>query len=235
MLTLNKINKKAGTFALHDISLEVDKGDYFILAGESGAGKTMILEIICGLVKPDSGEVIINGTDMANIPVQNRKTGLVYQDRTLFPHLNVFENIAYPLKCKKLSKKEIDNKVNELAKDTEITHLLKRKTIKLSGGEAQRVAIARTLATEPEILLLDEPLSFLDMRLKNEITRLLKEISLKGQTIIHVTHDFNEVLTLANKIAIIENGRVIQSGTLNEVTDRPASEFVAGFVGVKRF
>jgi molybdopterin-binding protein len=206
-----------------------------MLVGESGAGKTMILEMICGLLKPDSGKIILNGTEVNHVPIQKRKIGLVYQSQTLFPHLTVFENIAYSLKSQKLSRSAIKTRVEQLAAETEISPLLKRSIHKLSGGEAQRVAIARTLATDPDVLLLDEPLSFLDVQLKKGLSALLRKINCKGQTIVHVTHDYDEVIALANKIAILENGSLIQTGTPLEVFHHPKSNFVANFVGIKNF
>jgi molybdopterin-binding protein len=235
MLKLTKINKKLGKFSLKDIDISVDKGDYFVLIGESGAGKSMLLELITGLLTPDSGEIFLNDINQNNQPVQKRNIGIVYQKPTLFPHLSVFENIAYPLKIKKLKKKEIEYKVLQLAKDTEILNLLDRNISNLSGGEVQRVTIARTLATNPEILLLDEPLSFLDVQLKRGMMSLLRKINQNGQTIVHVTHDYEEALSLSNKIAIIENGSIIQTGTPQEVFNHPKSEFVANFIGIKNF
>jgi len=235
MLKLINLNKKIGNFTLNDINLSVDNGDYFILVGESGAGKTMILELICGLAKPDNGEILINNKNVFNTPIQKRKVGIVYQNQTLFPHLSVFENIAYPLKNRKINKKEIDICVKQLADDTEISHLLHRNTNNLSGGEAQRVAIARTLATNPDILLLDEPLSFLDVQLKKEMSSLLRKINKTGQTIVHVSHDYDEVLSLANKVAILEKGTIIQHGLPQEIFNNPKSEFVANFIGIKNY
>jgi len=142
------------------------KGDYYIILGHSGAGKTVILEIIAGLITPDSGKVFYYEDDITFRKIQKRKFGLVFQDHAIFPHLSVKENIAYPLKNKKLSKSIINKKVNELADNFEISHLLNRRTTNLSGGELQRIALARTLALEPDILLLDEPLSSLDIQLK---------------------------------------------------------------------
>ena len=235
MLKLEKINKKVGAFSLHDIDLSVDKGDYFMLIGETGAGKSMLLDIITGLLIPDSGNIILDGKNLQNIPPQKRNIGIVYQKPTLFPHMSVFENIAYPLKIKKISSKEIIIKVNELAGEIDITHLLKRNITNLFGGEAQRVTIARTLATDPAILLLDEPLSFLDVQLKREMSALLRKINLKGKTIIHVTHDYEEALALANRVGIIENGTLIQTGTPHDVFNNPKSAFIANFVGIKNF
>ncbi|NVO02349.1 MAG: ATP-binding cassette domain-containing protein [Bacteroidetes bacterium] len=235
MLRIEKINKKIGKFTLNNIDFTVDKGDYFVLIGESGAGKSILLEVITGLLIPDSGKIFLNGKDQQNTPVQNRKIGIVYQKPTLFPHMSVFENISYPLKIKKLSKNEIIKQVNQLAEDTEISHLLIRNIANLSGGEAQRVTIARTLATKPDILLLDEPLSFLDVQLKRGMTSLLRKINQSGQTIIHVTHDYDEAVSLTNKIAIIENGTIIQTGTPQEVFQNPKSIFVANFIGIRNF
>jgi ABC-type sugar transport system ATPase subunit len=233
MLELKDISKKAGSFSLQNVSFKVEKGDYFMLVGESGAGKTMILELICGLLSPDSGSILINGAEANHMPIQKRKVGIVYQSQSLFPHLTVFENIAYPLKSSKLSKAEIRRRVEQLAAETEILPLLQRSTAQLSGGEAQRVAIARTLATQPDVLLLDEPLSFLDVQLKKGLSALLRKLNRKGQTIVHVTHDYDETMSLANKIAILENGVITQSGTLEEVFSHPQSVFSANFSGIK--
>lgn len=235
MLTLEKINKKAGNFSLVDIDFTVNKGDYFTLIGESGAGKSLLLEIITGLLIPDSGNIFLNQKNILNTPPQKRNIGIVYQKPTLFPHMSVFENIAYPLKIRKYSKEEIKSKVQKLAEETEITHILKRGINNLSGGEIQRVTIARTLATNPDILLLDEPLSFLDVQLKKGMLALLRKLNQNGQTIIHVTHDYEEALALTNKIAIIEKGKIIQIGSPFEVFQNPKSEFVANFIGISNF
>ena len=235
MLKLNKINKKLGTFSLTDIDINVSKGDYFVLIGKSGSGKSMLLEIITGIITPDNGSILLNNKDIINTPIQKRNIGIVYQKPTLFPHMSVFDNIAYPLKIKKLKKEDIKNKVQKLAEDTEITNLLKRNISNLSGGEIQRVTIARTLATNPEILLLDEPLSFLDVQLRKGMVSLLRKLNQKGQTIVHVTHDYEEALALSNKIAIIENGSIIQTGTPQDVFHNPKSEFVANFIGISNF
>ncbi|MBI5541943.1 MAG: ABC transporter ATP-binding protein [Bacteroidia bacterium] len=235
MLNLKNINKKLGAFSLSNIDINISKGDYFVLIGKSGSGKSMLLEIITGIITPDSGSILLNGKDIINTPIQKRNIGIVYQKPTLFPHMSVFENIAYPLKIKKLKKEEINNIIQNLAEDTEITNILKRNISNLSGGEIQRVTIARTLATNPEILLLDEPLSFLDVQLRKGMITLLRKLNQKGQTIVHVTHDYEEALALSNKIAIIENGAIIQTGTPKEVFNNPKSEFVANFIGISNF
>lgn len=235
MLRLENINKRIGNFTLSNICFTVNRGDYFILVGESGAGKSMLLEMIAGLVLPDAGKIFLHENDILNTPIRKRNIGIVFQNQTLFPNMTVFENIAYPLKIRKFSKQEITKRVNQLATDTEISHLLNRHIANLSGGEAQRVTIARTLATNPEILMLDEPLSFLDVQLKRGMSSLLRKINQNGQTIIHVTHDYEEAIALANKIAIIENGTIIQTGAPHYVFHNPKSEFVANFVGIKNF
>jgi len=235
MLRLEKISKTIGNFSLSNIDFEVNKGDYFILIGESGAGKSMLLEIITGLISPDSGKILFDEKNLLDFPVQKRNIGMVYQKPSLFPHMTVFENIAYPLKIRKFNKTEIAVKVKQLADETEISHLLKRNVTNLSGGEAQRVTIARTLATNPTVLLLDEPLSYLDAQLKKGMMALLRKLNQSGQTIIHVTHDYEEAIALANNVAIIENGTIVQTGCPQDVFHRPKSEFVANFIGIKNF
>ncbi|MCD4772367.1 MAG: ABC transporter ATP-binding protein [Bacteroidales bacterium] len=235
MLDLQNISKQLDGFSIRNISFKVEKGDYYIVLGHSGAGKTVLLEIIAGLITPDSGKVFYNGKDITFQKIQKRKFGLVFQDHAIFPHLSVKENIAYPLKSKKLSKKKINNTVIELAENFEITHLLNRKPANLSGGELQRIALARTLALDPDILLLDEPLSSLDVQLKNDLRRLLRSLNKNGQTIIHVTHDYEEAILLSNKIAVFHAGKIIQSGLTNDVFHHPGSEFVAHFTGIKNY
>ena len=235
MLKLDKISKKAGVFTLSDIDFEIGNGDYFFLIGQSGSGKTMILEIIAGIIKPDSGNLILNGNSIISLPPQKRNIGIVYQKPSLFPHMTVGENIAYPLKIRKYSKNLIGEKINFLADETGISHILHRRTDNLSGGEMQRVSIARTLATDPDILLLDEPFSSIDVQLKNGLMSLLRKLNQNNLTIIQVTHDYEEALALANKIAIIENGKIIQSGDPLVIFNNPGSKFVADFIGINNY
>lgn len=235
MLKLRNINKTFGVFNLKDVSFEVEKADYFILLGPSGAGKSIVLEIIAGLVKPDSGEVLVNNINLDKVKIQERNIGLVFQDLALFPHLSVRQNIAYPLQRKGYKKSEVTRRVIEISQNLGIVHLLKRYPTNLSGGEQQRVALARTLTLNPDVLLLDEPLSSLDVELKTEIRKLLREINRMGQTIIHVTHDYEEAIALGNRIAVMNNGKVEQIGITQEVFSKPASTFVAGFGGIKNF
>jgi molybdopterin-binding protein len=235
MLTLQNISKRFPSFSLENISFKVEHGDYFILLGESGAGKSMLLETIAGLVIPDSGNIWLNGKEITGEKIQNRNIGLVFQDHAVFPHLTVSENIIYALHNSGLSKERKKKKVNHIAKELDIAELLSRNPETLSGGELQRVALGRTLVQEPKILLLDEPLASLDTRLKGELRRLLRKIHRKGQTILHVTHDYEEALSLGTRIAVINAGKIIQDGTPAEVFHHPRSEFVAHFIGVKNY
>jgi molybdopterin-binding protein len=235
MLTLKNITKRLSEFSLENISFTVEQGDYFILLGESGAGKSMLLETIAGLVTPDSGMIQLNGKDITLEKIQNRNIGLVFQDHAVFPHLSVLENIIYALHHSGLNKTEKIEKVKHIAKELGITELLDRRPETLSGGELQRVALGRTLIQQPKILLLDEPLASLDTRLKGELRRLLRKIHHNGQTILHVTHDYEEALSLGTNIAVINAGKIIQTGTPAKVFHHPKSEFVAHFVGVKNF
>ncbi len=233
MLYIDDVSVRFQSFALEDISLEVRQHDYLALLGVSGAGKTVLLEVLAGLVKPDKGRILFNDVDITRHKIQQRRIGLVYQDLSLFPHLNVWKNIAYPLHKNGNSRREIHEKVLNMATQTGVKHLLDRYPGTLSGGEAQRVALARTLAADPDLLLLDEPLSNLDVKLKSDLRAVLRRIHQSGKTVIHVTHDFMEAATLANKVAVVENGRMIQHGSPEEVFRHPETEFVARFSGIK--
>lgn len=235
MLKLKDISVKLGNFKLENIDLELDRGDYYVLLGKSGVGKTVLLEIIAGLIRPDSGQVYLNDENITNEKIQNRKVGIVFQDYSVFPHLNVKQNVAYSLKGKKLSSSQKESLINKYAELTEITHLLIRDTANLSGGELQRVALARMLVSEPECLLLDEPLSSLDVQMKGGLRNLLRQINQNGVTILHVTHDYEEAIALSNKVAVIHEGEIIQKGMTKEVFQKPATEFVANFTGIKNF
>lgn len=223
MIEIKKININLGDFKLKDIDLKIERGEYFVILGPSGAGKTVILELIAGLLKPDSG--VIEGID-------NKRSALIYQDYMLFPHLNVFDNIAFGLKVRKKKKDEICQKVHSAAEKLGITGLLDRSVLTLSGGESQRTAIARASVTDPEVFLLDEPTAALDSNTRTGILELLKDLHSKNKnTFIHVTHNFEEALYLADRIAVIKDGELIQTGTPNEIFNHPTSKFVADFVG----
>jgi len=235
MLEVRRVSKSLGSFSLRDVSFSVEKGDYFILLGESGAGKSVVLETIAGLMVPDSGTIHYNGRDITREKIQNRRIGLVFQDHAAFPHLTVAENLSYALYGALISKSEKDERVKAIAGELGIGELLARKPGSLSGGELQRMVLGRTLIQKPGILLLDEPLSSLDTRLRSDLRTLLRSLHRNGQTILHVTHDYEEALTLGTRVAVIHQGSIIQSGTPSEVFQRPASEFVAHFVGVKNY
>ena len=235
MLDVRDIGTDLGGFALRDVSFEVNEGEYFVLLGASGVGKTVLLETIAGLTPPDSGRIFLAGREITREKIQARGLALVYQDQNLFPHLTVGRNIAYGLSGKKMSRAWISERVGGLAEDVGVTQLLERRPGTLSGGEAQRVALGRALATEPRCLLLDEPLSSLDARSRPELRALLRDLNRQGLTIVHVTHDFEEAISLASRVAIMENGTVVQVGTPEQVLRHPKTEFVARFVGVRNF
>ncbi|MFA8343367.1 MAG: ABC transporter ATP-binding protein [Rhodothermaceae bacterium] len=235
ILEIKNIKKQLGNFELKPVNLEITEGEYFVILGLSGVGKSVLLETIAGFVKQDDGEIILSGKNIENEKIQDRKIGLVYQDNNLFPHMTVRENVLFPLKSRKYDKDKRQARVEELLSRVEALHLIDRKVGTLSGGESQRVALARTLASEPEILLLDEPISSLDIKSKAEMRKLLRKINRAGKTVIHVTHDYEEAVSLANRIAIMEEGEVIQTGTPDTIFAHPKSEFVAKFIGIRNF
>jgi len=235
MLELNNINKTLKDFQLNNINFKVEREDYFVLLGVSGSGKSVLLEIIAGLISPDYGSLILDGEEITRLKLQKRKVGLVFQDFAVFPHMTVKENIAYPLRSLKKERIEIENEVKRLAMEVGISHLIERKPGSLSGGERQRVALARILALNPKILLLDEPLASLDIQLRHGLRGLLRQLNRNGQTIIHVTHDYEEAVALANRVAVIDKGSIIQSGLSTEVFRNPCCTFIANFIGIKNF
>ncbi|SHI08963.1 ABC transporter ATP-binding protein [Sporanaerobacter acetigenes] len=232
-LRLENIDKKFGdNIALNNINFSIDEGKLFTFLGPSGCGKTTILRIIAGFLEPDNGKVYIGNKDITNLPPESREVGMVFQNYALFPHLNVYENIAYGLKVKKLPKKTIDEKVNYYLKLVNLSEYSNRKIYELSGGEQQRVALARSLAIEPKILLLDEPLSNLDAKLRDKMRMEIRELQQKlGITTIFVTHDQGEALTISDKIAVFDKGICVQIGTPREVYNNPTNSFVASFIG----
>jgi len=235
MLALENVSKKLGEFCMKDVSFEVRGGEYFVLLGASGVGKTVLLEAIAGLIDPDEGRITLEGRDITSEKIQRRRIALVYQDRALFPHMSVRENIAYGLRCRGVPRAEIASRVSELAAEVGASEILDRSPGTLSGGEAQRVALARALATEPKCLLLDEPLAALDTEARGRMRSLLRRLNRRGHSMLHVTHDYEEAVSLASRVAIMEDGRIAQVGTPDEVFRRPKSEFVARFIGVRNF
>ncbi len=221
-------------FHLREINLDVAAGEYFVVLGPTGGGKTVLLETIAGLHQPDKGRIMLDGEDVTDAPPERRGIGFVYQDYMLFPHLNVAGNIAFGLKLRRMARETIEEQVTTISQLLGIDHLLHRRPGTLSGGEAQRVALARALVVEPRLLLLDEPLSALDPEtregLQRELARVHREL---GTTTVHVTHDFEEAVALGDRIAVVNEGRVVQVGSPEEIFRRPGSEFVARFVGVR--
>ena len=234
MIRIENVSKDLGEFKLDDATLHIDEGEYFIILGPTGAGKTILIETIAGIYRPDSGRVFLNGADVTNILPKDRQISMVYQDYMLFPHLNVAGNIGFGLRQKKIAKSEIIMKTDEIAELLGISHLLSRYPGTLSGGEKQRIAIARAVVTEPKVLLLDEPLSALDSRTTERLQAELARIhEITGTTTIHVTHSFEEAFALGDRIAVMCGGRIMQVGAPDDVFRRPNSEFIADFVGVE--
>ncbi len=231
LLEIEKLHISLGEFYLNGISFSLEKGDYLSIIGPTGSGKTILLESIIGFWKPDKGKIIVDGEDLTQELPEHRRIGIVYQDYALLPHFTVFKNIAYGLKKKQ--KHGIAEKVHALACSLHIDHLLERKPDTLSGGEQQRVALARALAVEPRLLLMDEPFSALDLQTRHVARQLLKQaIEERGTTVIHITHDLEDAWALANKVAVVKDGNLIQFGGLEDVFHRPVSQFIADFVGV---
>ncbi len=218
--------------AVNNASVEFKKGELGVLLGPSGCGKTTLLRIIAGLEKPDHGEVYIEDENVTRLPPQRRDVAMVFQNYVLYPHMTVFDNMAYPLKAKKLPKNEIRRRVLEVAKMLEIEHLLDRKPAQLSGGQQQRVAIGRALVRNPKVFLMDEPLANLDARLRirmrGEIRKL--QLDLKA-TMIYVTHDQAEAMAIADKIVVMNEGVIQQVASPHELFLKPANVFVARFIG----
>ncbi len=235
MLEIKNISRKYEGFALQNISFSVEKGEYVVLLGESGAGKSLILEMMAGLILPDQGEIYYEDKAITNEKIQKRNMGMVFQDNTVFPHLKVKNNIAFPLKNQKLSPQENQQAILDYAQKAQVDKLLERWPETLSGGELKRVAIARTLASKPHCLLLDEPLSSLDVQLRDDMRSLLRQLNEEGMTMIHVTHDFEEAISLADKIGIVHQGELVQFGSPKEIFHKPKSKFIAKFSGIKNF
>ena len=230
MIAIKNLKVNLGDFLLQDINLDIEPGEYFIVLGPTGAGKTVLLEAIAGLYPVLEGEVWIGDKEITDLSPEKRGIGIVYQDQALFPHLSVEGNIAFGLEMRKHPKDEIKSKTDAIAEMVGISHLLKRSPVTLSGGEKQKVALARALVTEPKVLLLDEPLSALDPETRERMEGELREMHHKVMvTIIHVTHDFEEAIALGQRVAVLNDGCIAQVGTPEEFLRQPSSEFVARF------
>ena len=217
---------------LDDLNLDIKKNEFLTLLGPSGCGKTTTLKIIAGFEYADDGKVLFENKDMNNIPPYERAVNTVFQKYALFPHMNIYENIAFGLKIKKMPKDEIDRKVKEMLKLVALEGFEKRSVDSLSGGQQQRIAIARALVNEPKVLLLDEPLGALDLKLRQEMQTELKKIQQKlGITFIFVTHDQEEALTMSDTIVVMNKGKIQQMGTPEDIYNEPENAFVARFIG----
>jgi putative spermidine/putrescine transport system ATP-binding protein len=215
------------------VDLVVDEGEFFTLLGPSGSGKTTLLRLIAGFERPDGGRIQLAGRDVTNVPPHLRDTNTVFQDYALFPHMTVAENIGYGLRVKGVSRQARAKRVERALAMVRLVGLGHRRPNQLSGGQRQRVALARAVVNEPEVLLLDEPLGALDLKLRQEMQIELKQIQKEvGITFIYVTHDQEEALTMSDRLAVMANGEIEQIGSPVEVYERPATEFVAGFIGI---
>ncbi len=234
MIEFKDVVIKYGDFvAMKDLNLTIKKGEFFTFLGPSGCGKTTTLRALVGFLKPAEGNISVNDKDITNIAVEDREIGMVFQSYALFPTMNVYENIAFGLKVKKLSKDEVHRKVMDIAKKIDLTaEQLQKPVAALSGGQQQRVALARAIVVEPTILCLDEPLSNLDAKLRiglrEELKKLQRDLNI---TTLYVTHDQEEALTLSDRIAVFNNGKIEQVGTPYEIYNKSSSEFVCGFIG----
>lgn len=221
-----------GELILKDINFELESGKFYTLLGASGSGKSTILNIIAGLTDATSGDIYLDGERINDVPINKRDVHTVFQNYALLPHKNVFDNIAFPLKIRKIDKHEIEKRVMEALKLVRLTGLEQRRIQKLSGGQKQRVAIARAIINQPKVVLLDEPLSALDLKLRTEMQYELRALQQKlGITFIFVTHDQEEALAMSDWIFIINEGEIIQSGTPVDIYDEPINRFVATFIG----
>jgi molybdate transport system ATP-binding protein len=233
-LEVRNLSVDLGEFQLHNVNLQMNKNDYLVVIGPTGSGKSVLLETIAGFHHPKVGRVFLDGIDITDLNPENRGINIVYQDYVLFPNMNVFENMAYGLKKKTKNKSNIKSKVVEMAELLNIDHLLGRDPETLSGGEMQRAAIARSLLVEPNVLLMDEPFSALDVETHSYTTTLIKNVISEYQTtVIHVTHNFDDVWNLAEQVAVMRAGKILQQGRVEEVFSRPSHNFIAGFVGVQ--
>ncbi|KKG11398.1 ATP-binding cassette domain-containing protein [Methanosarcina sp. 2.H.A.1B.4] len=229
MIEIESLSRKWKNFSLDELSLKVESGEYFVILGPTGAGKTLLLELIAGFHVPDSGRVLVDGKEVTHLPPEKHNLAFVYQNYSLFPHMSVKKNIEFGMRMKRIKDSK---RVLETARDLKITHLLDRNPLTLSGGEQQRVALARALVTDPKILLMDEPLSALDPRTQENAREMLSVLHKKNKlTVLHITHDQTEARIMADRIAIVMDGKLIQVGTPEDIFEKPVNSQVASFVG----
>src|SRR5437867_938355 len=232
-IRLERVTKAFGdTIAVDDLSLDIEEGEFFSMLGPSGCGKTTTLRMIGGFEEPTFGTVYLGGRDVTDLPPYQRDVNTVFQSYALFPHLDVFENVAFGLRRKKVDKAAVKQRVKEALRLVDLPGMEHRKPTQLSGGQQQRVALARALVNEPKVLLLDEPLGALDLKLCKQMQLELKRIQHEvGITFIYVTHDQEEAMTMSNRLAVMRHGKVEQIGEPEDVYEHPRTEFVAGFLG----
>ncbi|HGD2454966.1 TPA: ABC transporter ATP-binding protein [Streptococcus agalactiae] len=229
---VSKVFEDSNTVVLKDINFELEEGKFYTLLGASGSGKSTILNIIAGLLEASTGDIYLDGKRINDVPTNKRDVHTVFQNYALFPHMTVFENVAFPLKLKKMDKKEIQKRVQEALKMVRLEGFEKRAIQKLSGGQRQRVAIARAIINQPKVVLLDEPLSALDLKLRTEMQYELRELQQRlGITFVFVTHDQEEALAMSDWIFVMNEGEIVQSGTPVDIYDEPINHFVATFIG----
>ncbi|HFE0861807.1 TPA: ABC transporter ATP-binding protein [Streptococcus agalactiae] len=229
---VSKVFEDSNTVILKDINFELEEGKFYTLLGASGSGKSTILNIIAGLLEASTGDIYLDGKRINDVPTNKRDVHTVFQNYALFPHMTVFENVAFPLKLKKMDKKEIQKRVQETLKMVRLEGFEKRAIQKLSGGQRQRVAIARAIINQPKVVLLDEPLSALDLKLRTEMQYELRELQQRlGITFVFVTHDQEEALAMSDWIFVMNEGEIVQSGTPVDIYDEPINHFVATFIG----
>ena len=233
LLRLSGIRKHyAGTVAVEHVDLAINRGEFFTLLGPSGSGKTTTLRLIAGFERPDAGTIVLDGVDVARTPPFARNINTVFQDYALFPHMSVAENVAYGLRAKRVPPAECRDRAAEALRTVQMSAFAERRPAQLSGGQRQRVGLARAIVNRPGLLLLDEPLGALDLKLRRDMQLELKHIQREvGITFLYVTHDQEEALSMSSRIAIFDKGRIAQVGTPQEIYERPASSFVAGFIG----
>jgi molybdate/tungstate transport system ATP-binding protein len=233
MIALEQVSLALGEFSLQDVNLRISKGEYLVILGPSGAGKTVLLETIAGLRTPDGGRILLGGIDSRSIPLENRRIAIVYQDYSLFPHMTAYENIAFGLRLRRVTEPETDRRVRTLLSEFTITYLTDHYPSSMSGGEQQRVALARALAVKPEILLLDEPFAALDPRTREECMRMILAVKRsQNLTILQVSHSREEAFGISDRVALIIGGSIVQTGSADEIFRTPRSPAAAKYAGI---